>query len=268
MTLLILGGILVIGIIIIALGISSFTNKVEKEKVGLFRSNHDTSVVITEKDLDKLPELMRNYLIKTRVLGKPKYCNVILKQEGKIRTEAKENWLLFTATQYMSSQNPGFIWKAKALPMFIRDKYIGDKGEVRANFLGIKDVVLFSGPEVDQSSLGRYLGELMWFPIGFLDPDISWSAVDSNSVKATITKDDLILDGYFFFNKDGMIDYFKTKRYRNTFLENFVGEAGEYKNFDGLLIPKTMTGIWELKDEKLEYFNASILAYQLSNSSP
>ncbi len=267
MTLTIIGGIVLLVLIIGITGITSFNSSVEKEKTALFSSNKILDEKIIENDLDILPDVMKNYLIKVKAVGKPKYCNIVFKQKGKIKTDPKKNWLPFTATQYMSSNNSGFIWKARAFPMLIRDKYVDHKGEVKVSLLGLRNMIVFSGSKVDQSSLGRYLGELIWFPIGFLDPDISWSVIDPKTIKATITKSDQTLEGYFVFDKNGMIECFKTKRYRDTFLENFIGEVGEYQDYNGLLIPNTMTAIWDLKDGKLDYFKASIIDYKFEDTT-
>ncbi len=260
-----ISGIAMLLLLIGVAGISSFNGNVEKEKEALFDSNIKSDDKILLEDLDTLPDLVKNYLIKIGVVGKLKHCYVVFNQKGEIRDNPEKSWLQFTATQYMSSTNLGFIWKAKSLPMLIRDKSINSKGEVKVSFLGLKNVARLSGLEVDQSSLGRYLGELIWFPIGFLDPDISWKTIDTKSAKATIVKGDLAVEGIFFFNQNGLIDSFETKRYRDFTLEDFIGEVGVYKNYDGVLIPDTMTAIWNLKGQKFEYFKATIIDYKITN---
>ncbi|WP_109097255.1 DUF6544 family protein [Aquimarina sp. AU58] len=263
MILVITGSILILLIVISIVGIVSFNVSVKQERVLLFNTSREIDVKITQKDLDDFPDLMKNYLNKVKIVGKPKYCNAIFTQKGKIRTSLEKKWLPFSATQYMSSNNFGFIWKAKALPMLIRDKYTNGKGEVKVSVLGLKNIVLFTGQKVDQSSLGRYLGELIWFPIGFLNPDISWETIDYRTIKATVVNNNHAIEGFFIFNQNGTIDHFETKRYRDTELENFIGEVGEYEDYDGLLIPNTMTAIWDLKKGKQQYFKAAILDYKL-----
>ncbi len=267
MTLTAIGILILLFLVIILFNVSFFNNTIKKEKYLLFDSKSIPVEKISEADLEHLPELMKNYLIKAKIIGKSKYCNVTFSQKGTIKTDPKKGWISFTAVQYMSSKNPGFIWKARALPMLIRDKYMDQKGEVKISLLGLKDVASL-GPEVDQSSLGRYFGELIWFPIGFLDPDIIWKQIDTTKVKGTITKGDLSLTGYFYFDETGMIKSFSTQRYRDTTLEDFIAEAGEYKNYDGLLIPNKMTAIWNLKGEKFEYFKADIVSYELTENIP
>jgi hypothetical protein len=136
-------------------------------------------------------------------------------------------------------------------------------GEILVNLLGLRKLVSVSTPETAQSALGRYFGELLWFPIGFLDKDIQWEAVDDTTIKGVITKDGISFDGYFHFTENGLIDSFKGQRYRDTTLENFTGKAADYQLMDGLLIPKKMTAIWELEQGSLEYFKATISQYQI-----
>ncbi|MBQ4819699.1 DUF6544 family protein [Aquimarina sp. MMG016] len=267
MTLIIIGITIVVIVTIVFIGISSIQRNVNQEKNALFTSNNEDKL-ISKDDLDSFPDLMKNYLINVKVIGKPKYCNAVFSQKGKIRTNPEKDWLPFTATQYISSYNPGFIWNAKAFPMLIRDKYQEENGEVKISLLGLKKIAQHSGPEVDQSSLGRYFGELIWFPIGFLDSDIFWEQLDTKTVKGVISKGGIKLEGHFIFDENGMIDSFKTKRYRDTVLENFIGEVGKYKDYDGVLIPETMTAIWDLKDTRLEYFKADIIDYNLEPTTP
>jgi hypothetical protein len=206
---------------------------------------------------------MGNYLKKVGVIGKRKKCNVVFKQHGTIKTDPNKDWLKFTATQYMSSKTSGFIWKARAFPLFIRDKYMFGTGEIKVSFMGLKDLVVVSTAETNQSALGRYFGEHIWFPVAFMDKDIQWENHDASTVKGIITKGSVSVEGYFHFSEDGLIDHFRGKRYRDTTLENFRGIAENYKVMQGLLIPKTMTAIWELEGGNLEYFKAEVSEYQL-----
>lgn len=265
MTYYILCAIIVFLILMVGMGIKRFNNTVEKEKAILFDLNKKWSEKITEKDLDPLPTLLKNYLIKVKIIGKPKHCHVTFKQKGKIKTGTRKGWLPFVAKQHMSWVNSGFIWKAKSFPVLVRDKYLEQQGEVLVSLLGVKKISQNNSTEIDQSSLGRYFGELIWFPIGFLDPDIIWDTIDHKTVKGLITKGKQSLEAYFYFNNEGMIESFKTKRYRNHFLENFIGKTGNYKNFDGIMVPDKMVAIWDLKDQYLEYFNSEIIDYKLEH---
>ena len=247
---------------LLAAGAFFFHQKIKKESELLFTSE-TTSELIDLNDLEPLPRLLKNYLSRVGVLGKPLKCSAVYKQEGTIKTDPKKDWLSFKATQYVSSTNSGFIWSAKAFPIYIRDRYMEGRGEILVNFLGLRKLVSVSTPETNQSALGRYFGELIWFPIGFLDCDIQWEAVDKTTIKGVMTKGSISVDGYFYFTDDGLIYAFRCKRYRDETLEDFIGEAEEYELMDGLLIPRGIKATWDLKKNPLEYFNATINHYEL-----
>ena len=276
MILTILGILFVLLAITAAAAILSFNLKIKKQKKALFScvpvkiSNDVTSksfeAIITESDLDRFPSLMKNYLQQVGVVGQPKNCNVTFTQDGVIKTDPKKEWLSFKATQYMSFCNSGFIWKARAFPLFIVDSYYKGVGQVKVNLLGLKTMAVFSTSETNQSALGRYFGELLWFPMGFLDSDISWEGVDESTVRGIISKDGLSFEGYFHFSPDGLIHSFTGQRYRDTTLEDFTGKAEEYTLMNGLLIPKTIKAIWELEGGSLEYFSAEIGDYGIRES--
>lgn len=60
-----------------------------------------------------------------------------------------------------------------------------------------------------------------------------------------------------------MIESFRTKRYRDTQLEDFVGEIGAYELYDDLLIPNQMIAIWDTQEGRFEYFRTHITKYQI-----
>ena len=44
-----------------------------------------------------------------------------------------------------------------------------------------------SGEKMDEATLQRYLGEMVWFPSALLNPYVSWEVIDPLSAKATVT---------------------------------------------------------------------------------
>lgn len=236
----------------------------EKEK-DIFLNQYDRKEEgVTEKDLEQLPPLLRSYLKKVGVVGKCRDCHAVFKQSGKIRNGQHKKWTNFTAVQYMTASHPGFIWSAKAFPLFIRDKSIDGKGEVRVNMLGYKDVALFDGEKTNISALGRCLGELMYYPLGFLSDAISWETIDKQTVKAKIKMENAQTEGVFYFNESGLLCRFETQRYKEDSLENFTGLAEDYKLMCGLYLPTSLKAIWNLKEGDFEYFNATITDYQIA----
>lgn len=252
---------------ILIIGLLNFNYKINKEKAELFFSTTKGEENITMQDIEQLPELIKNYLIKTKALGKCKDCNLILKQRGKIRTDVNKKWLHFIAKQYMSWKHPGFIWKAKSFPMLVRDKYLNGIGEVNVNLLGLKSIGIAKNEKVNQGSLIRYFGELTFYPHGFLDKRITWSEINKSSIKGTLTLENTSVTGTFYFDKDGFVKSFKAKRYKTDSLENFAGLVSDYKTFDGMFIPAKMKAVWNLEGIDFEYFNTTITDYKIQKTN-
>ena len=259
-TIIALGALIIFAI---SFGIYRFTNSVEKEKESMFNLTGNKERVIGMRDLEKLPPSLATYLKKVGITGKCSDCHAIFKQQGRIKTGRYKNWTNFTATQYMTADTPNFIWSARAYPLFIRDKSINGSGEVKVNILGLKDVAKFDGTKTDKSALSRCLGELLFYPIGFLSDAITWEELGDGSLKATVLVNKTKAEGIFFFNDEGLLYRFESKRYMGDSLEDFTGIAEDYQTLSGLFIPSKMKAIWNLKDGDFEYFNATIKEYKI-----
>jgi len=233
----------------------------EKEELfGLFDNNQR---LISNADLDRLPAKLKSYLIKAGVIGSFRESNVSFTQKGQIKTAQNKKWRHFKAKQYMSSRLPGFIWSATSFPLFIRDKSFEGVGEVKINLLGYKNLATFHGQKINESALVRYLGELMFFPIGFLSKDIEWENNSKGSLKARLKVRNVVAEGVFYFNDDGLLHQFKSRRYMGETQESFTGIAEDYTMMAGMYLPSKMKAIWNLNNGDFEYFIAQITDYRI-----
>ncbi|UII79969.1 DUF6544 family protein [Flagellimonas sp. CMM7] len=244
-------------------GYYRFNTLVEKDKEQLFNLTGNSEKLVTKEDLAHLPNSMKNYLIKVGVIGKCKDCHAIIKQSGQIKQKQNGKWTDFTAKQFMTAKPVGFVWAAKAFPVFVKDKSIEGVGEVNISFLGLKSIAVNQSTETDESALGRCLGELAFYPVGFLNNTIVWKDIDENLVKATIIVGDTTTEGFFHFDENGLIDRFESKRYKDETLENFTGKVENYQIICGLYIPTKIKAIWNLKSGDFEYFNCDIVDYRI-----
>jgi len=120
---------------------------------------------------------------------------------------------------------------------------INEKGEVKVNLFGLNNIVKSDGLKTDGIALARCLGELIFYPVGFLSENISWEAIDKSSLKAKVKINGLQTEGIFYFNEEGLISRFEAKKYKNETLEGFTGIAENFKTMNGLLIPTKMRAI-------------------------
>ncbi len=265
-TLYVLG--ILLGIIVLA-GISGqviLNRMIENEKKSLFAEGNRNEF-ITAADLDKLPLMLRKHAESAGIEGKPAAVHVSMKQKGRLKLSPEKKWSAFTVTQYISTSQPGFIWKANLFPVFVRDKFLQGRGEIKVTLLGLLEVNRSNGPEVDQGAFSRFFGELLWVPAGFLDERISWEETGEKTVKGIYELSGITAEGEFHFNEDGLIERFTSWRYYESggvySFRKWEATVLSYKEFDGYLIPNKVKLYWYLDDGPFEWYTVEVTGYNV-----
>lgn len=237
---------------------SLFNRKVNKEVKTLFSNINleNKSEIIRQEDLAGLPFPVQKWLENSGVVGKEKIQSVRLKQKLMMKTDESKPWMPAHAEQYFTVEKPSFIWKAKVsmAPMLFftgLDKYYEGHGKMEIKVLSLIPVVDSQGKEIDQSTLLRYLGEIIWFPPAALRDYIKWESIDEVSAKATMSYKGVSASAMFYFNEKGEVINFNAKRYMEKdgqyLLEDWGGVPKEYKEFNGIKIPNKGEVLWRLK---------------------
>ena len=274
---------LVILVIIIVLLVSfaisyiTFGRKVAGEVEELFKKMKETKPeVVTERDLEGLPQPVQRYLRYTQIIGKEKVRTVWLKQKGFIRTKEDQGWMSFSARQYYRADYPAFIWygsvKLFSLPLMrVRDKFYEGKGNMLIRLLPFITIADATGDEIDQGTLVRYLNEMMWFPTAYLNDYIQWEPIDSSSAKATITVEGLTASAILYFNEKGQMTNFVAERYMSVgdefSLETWSTPIGEYKEINGIMVPIKGEAVWKLSSGDFNYVKVEITHIEYNNPS-
>ncbi|NJE25684.1 hypothetical protein E3E22_03415 [Thermococcus sp. MV5] len=255
--LIVLGVIVVLLVSTTVLGGVAFTKRTRNEAKELFKESDMTKPkVITEEDIQDLPEPVQRYLRYTQIIGKEEINTVRLKQGGYFRMKEDQKWMPITAEQYFRVDSTEFIWIAKVraaplLSIHAKDEFVEGKGNLVVKLLGLITVVDAKGNEVDHGELLRFLAECIWFPSAFLNDYITWESIDNTSAKATITYDGVSASAVFHFNEKGEVTRITAKRYMEVdgefVLEDWEGQIVEYKVFNGVVVPNRVNIIWKLK---------------------
>ena len=123
--------------------------------------------------------------------------------------------------------------------------------------LGLIPLADVRGPEVDQGELLRYFGEMFWFPTALLGEAVRWEPIDANRARGTFEDEGLTVSALFEFGEDGSLRRVSAKRYREVEgeyrLEDWSGDAGDYRPVDGILVPFQVRATWHLASGDLEY---------------
>ena len=236
-----------------------FHNMVAEETDHLIELNQGfEEKIVQEEDLSELPEPVKKWLLKSNVIGKPYIAYGKVVQEAKMKLKPdQEKWMSATAIQHTFIENPALIWsvevKMNDFVFFLgRDKFVNGKGEMLIKVNALVNVVNDKGFKIDEGSIQRFLGEMVWFPTLALSPLVRWEELDNRSAKATIEYKGTKGDGIFYFNAEGDFEKFSAMRFKGNEEDSerheWVIKAHEYSEFEGIRIPSKMTATWKLKE--------------------
>lgn len=234
-------------------------------------------VLITEAHLLALPEPVQRYLRYAQVIGKEPIRTVRLKQRGKFRQSGQQPWMKLDAEEYYSVNPPRFLWvgtlRKAGLPFVrARDRYWDGKGNMQIKLGTVLTIANATGAAMDQSSMMRYLNEMMWFPTAFLAPNVSFEPVDQTSARVTLTDLAKQVTATMYFDNEGRPIDFVAPRYRQ------VGETSEldtwstpitaYGEFGGFKLPVKGKVVWKLPEGDLEYMDVAFPAVEYNVTTP
>jgi len=234
-----------------------FTRKIESERSAMLQNSlpHNFEKIIPGK-WSNLPVPVKNWLENSGVTGKENICTVLLKQKAKMKLKPEQNeWFEAEADQYFTTEPAAFNWTVnlKMNPLIKirgRDKFEGGKGEMRIKMNSLFNIVSETGEKIDEGSLQRFLGEIVWFPSAALHPNIVWEEVNSLTARATLKINETKGSGTFHFNKNGNLEKFTALRYKGNEPDaqrhEWIIAVKETSEINGIRIPTKMESTWML----------------------
>jgi hypothetical protein len=230
-------------------------------------------LVVTRAELEPLPPPVRRWLEASGVVGRERARVVRLRQQGEMRTSPTGEWMPAVAQQYFTVDQPGFVWSVEVtmkhlLPVVGRDSYLGGHGRMLIKAAGLMPVVDGTGAKIDQGTLLRYLGEIVWFPSAALAPYIRWEPVDDSSAKATMTHAGVSAAGTFTFDAAGRMVRMSADRFQGSGpqakLERWEVPAEAWRQMNGVLMPVEGRVIWKLATGDFDYYRWQITEVELN----
>jgi len=224
--------------------------------------------IITTDHFTGLPEIVQRYLNETGVTGQKMVSTVQLRQTGKIRTAPGSPWMKVKAVETYNIELSEFLWYADVkMNPIIRltgyDRFQDGHGSMKIKMFDLFSVVDASGPSIDQGGMMRYLNELMWLPMGYLHPSVSWGYSDEKSVEVSITINETTVSGIIDFNNDALPINFTAKRYMDgekgkPTLETWMVPIDSWREYHGVILPEHGFASWLLKDGEFQYIELTI----------
>lgn len=268
----IINGVLLISVII-AFQRRRFYTMVKAELVELFDGDLTRKPAIQVESLRDLPPIVQKWLIRSNVIGNPPIQTLYIKQKGEMRTKVQGKWLPFEAEQFINANNPGFIWNAAVrsgfAPIYARDKFIHDHGNMLIKGLYTIPIADSSGPEIDQGTLMRFLAEIIWFPTAALAEYIRWEYVSDTSARATIDNGITSVSGIFTYDANGDIKGFEGMRYRDVdhhyALERWLITVKKYRIFGSFRIASDCEVAWHGEGGVFTWLKIALLTMKFND---
>ncbi|TFV93287.1 hypothetical protein E4S40_13595 [Algoriphagus kandeliae] len=244
--------------------ISNWNQKLENEKVAFQEKIKSVKL----RQISELPEPVIKWL---KQIGFNETHPMIMAEihqraEMKMNPDQKD-WKAATAFQLTRLSSPAFHWEVEmqmlpGIKIFGRDQCLNGKGEMVIRLGGIFPIVDEKGEKIDEGSIQRLLGELVWIPSLALHPAISWQALNENSAKATLTIGETTGAGTFFFDEKGDFIRFEALRFYENKPESkrfpWILTVQEYSTFQDIRVPSKMLATWRLEKGDWTWLNLTI----------
>ena len=183
------------------------------------------------------------------------------------------------AVQHFTTAAPGFVWQADVrlgygLWFAGRDSYVNGHGRMLIRALSVWPVVDADDEKIQQGTLLRYLGEMVWFPSAALRPFIRWEAVDDAHARASIAYAGVTASGVFSFDAAGQVTEFSAQRYLGSGPSARIEtwsipmRAWKTETFSGIRVPTEGEVMWKLADGDFEYYRFRIDAISYDPAQP
>lgn len=261
--------IIILFVAIIAFADWSFNRSVDLEISEMLSAAVDKKEILTEDNITYLPQIVQKWLKNSGAVGKEKICSVRLKQKGQMKMKPdQEKWYEANSVQYFTVDNPAFIWKVKVemMPLVYftgRDMFKDGKGSMIIKILSLINIVNDSDNEkLNQGTLQRHLGEIIWFPTAAVSPYIIWEEIDSLSARAKMNYKGTTGSAVFIFNQNGDFEKFSAMRYMGTEedsqLKEWIITLNEYAVYGGIKIPVKGEATWKLDDGDFTWYKLEI----------
>lgn len=256
----ILNGLLLV-IAIIGWSSQVFESKFQSEvKTYLDNSRDVQTDLLTEVDIEPLPDPVKKYIRYSGSLNQPKVKNVRIVFDGEMR--GKENdWFDFTSLQYNFFTDPSrlFFMKARMFGVTVLGyhKYQNERASMNIKLLGLIPVSQASGLEMNKAETVTFFNDMcMFIPAALIDKRIEWEPIDANSVKATLTNGSIAISAILYFNQEGqLINFISDDRYDVNEMKQyrFSTPLSNYKLIGGRNLSTYGEGIWHYPDGEFTY---------------
>lgn len=240
---------------------SYYEKYINDVKHSLQQKEYSQNTMLTETDIQQLPEAIKKYIRYTGCINKPKVNNFKIEFSGTIRKNEQSEWMPFTSEQYNFMTEPTRLFFMKAVM-----KHLPVAGyHCFKNGIAFMDIRLFSlfkvqfqkGTEMNMAETVTFFNDMCCMaPATLIDKRISWSEKDKNTVTASFTNKGISITADLYFNNKGeLVNFISNDRYAADAGKKlqWVTPLKNYKEINGYKLAGSAEAIYSYPDRDLCY---------------
>ncbi len=246
-----------------------------REDVKALLTNSTNNNILTEQDIQDLPEAVKKYIRYTGHLGKTKTSTYKAEFEGEIRASDKKPWMKFKAYQYSDATEPTRLFFIKAgmrgIPVDGYHRFKNGKATMDIRALSLFNVQFAEGREMDVAETVTHFNDMcLLAPGSLIDNRIIWNELNEKKVGASFTNKGITINAILEFSEKGeLINFTSDDRYFNASTKQmqkarWMTPVSEYKEINGVRFPSYGEAVWVLPDGKLTYARMNIKSIELN----
>jgi hypothetical protein len=219
--------------------------------------------ILTENDLQHLPQIVQRYLRNAGAVGKEKVLSMRAVLGGGIRSKPEESWMKLTSVQYNFFDNPVRVFYIKALrsgiPAMGLHIYKNGKASFVVKLLGLFRIIDAKGEKLDQGETVTVFNDMcLLAPSTLISKNIQWEETDPLSVMAKFTNGNITISALLIFNERGeLINFISNDRYETNGKKYsnypWLTPVSEYKEFDGYKLCSRASADYQRPDGAFSY---------------
>ncbi|MGF7080212.1 DUF6544 family protein [Mucilaginibacter sp. UYCu711] len=221
------------------------------------------------RPISALPPALKNYLEHCGYSDADAYEYCFVKwKSAHLKMAPGKGWTRISCDQVNFIDHPARVvyMKAKLWGLFsfdAIDKFQNGKGRLIVKLLKYFTITNAKGPKMDAAELVTILAEAMLIPAYFFQPYITWTEINTFTVKGTIKYENIEASGIFYFNDHYELLRFETNdRYytHNKKLEHYkwTAYAWNYKTGGNYKYASNFMATWNLPTGEYTYFKGRL----------
>ncbi|MBN2616291.1 MAG: hypothetical protein JXR71_11425 [Bacteroidales bacterium] len=247
---------------------------------GLSRLGSHSLGIVTEADVEHLPEKVQQYLRYTGVMGCEKVTRFFVRALGTIRMqEGEKEWMTFESQQYNFLDVPTRLFYIKArkrgVPATGLHHFKNGVASMVIKLAGLFTIADARGDEMNQSEAVTFFNDMcLMAPATLVSPTIRWKEMSVNHLKADFRIGHVTISAYLYFDNEGrLVNFVSYDRYESVdgkSYHNYPWKTPvlEYGEFNGFRLPSKADAIWEKPEGDFCYgkFNLEEIRFNISDA--